>query len=83
MQCLNMARMAQEGCWPRCQSTNRYKHGIEFCAQRFLCKDGDKTNTATTGTPFHRLCDKTKLLENAACTADGLSERKTAARIGI
>ena len=83
VQRLIMARMAQEGCCPRCQSTNRYKHGIEFGSQRFRCKDCGKTYTATTGTPFHRLRDKTKLLENAACMSDGLSVRKTAARMDI
>jgi transposase-like protein len=83
VQRLIMARMAQEGCCPRCQSTSRYKHGTEFGAQRFRCKDCNKTYTATTGTPFHRLRDKTKLLENAACMADGLSVRKTAARMDI
>lgn len=83
VQRLIMARMAQEGCCPRCQSTSRYKHGIEFGAQRFRCKDCNKTYTATTGTPFHRLRDKPKLLENAACMADGLSLRKTAARMDI
>lgn len=83
VQRLIMARMTQEGCCPRCQSTNRYKHGIEFGAQRFRCKDCGKTYTATTGTPFHRLREKTKLLENAACMADGLSVRKTAARMDI
>ncbi len=83
VQRLIMARMAQEGCCPRCQSTSRYKHGIEFGSQRFRCKDCGKTFTATTGTPFHRLRDKTKLLENAACMTDGLSVRKTAARMDI
>jgi len=83
VQRLITARMAQEGCCPRCQSTRRYKHGMECGAQRFRCKDCGKTYTATTGTPFHRLRDKTKLLENAACMADGLSVRKTAARMDI
>lgn len=83
VQRLIMARMAQEGCCPRCQSTRKFKHGIEFGAQRFRCKDCNKTYTATTGTPFHRLRDKSKLLENAACMADGLSIRKTAARMDI
>jgi hypothetical protein len=49
--------------------------------QRFRCKGCGKTFTATTGTPFHRLRDKTKLLENATCLADGLSIRKTAQRL--
>lgn len=83
VQRLIMARLAHEGGCPRCQSTSRYKHGIECGAQRFRCKDCGKTYTATTGTPFHRLRDKTKLLENAACMVDGLSVRKTAARVDI
>jgi transposase-like protein len=83
VQRLIMARMAEQGCCPRCQSTRKFKHGFEFGAQRFRCKDCNKTYTATTGTPFHRLRDKPKLLENAACMADGLSIRKTAARMDI
>jgi len=63
VQRLIMARLAQEGCCRRCQSTSKYKHGTEFGAQRFRCKDCGKTFTATTGTPFHRLRDKSKLLE--------------------
>ena len=76
-----LARLAEQGGGPRCQSSRMYKHGIEFGTQRFRCKDCGKSFTATTGTPFHRLRDKTKLLENAACVSDGLSVRKTAARM--
>lgn len=83
VQRLVLARLAEQGGCPRCQSTRMYKHGVEFGSQRFRCKDCGKTFTATTGTPFHRLRDKSKLLENAACMADGLSVRKTAARMDI
>ena len=83
VQRLLMARLAEQGGCPHCQSSRMVKHGIEFNAQRFRCKDCGKTFTATTGTPLHRLRDKSKLLENAACMADGLSVRKTAARIDI
>jgi len=83
VQRLIVARMAEQGSCPHCQSSRKVKHGIEFGAQRFRCKDCGKTFTATTGTPFHRLRDKSKLLENAACMADGLSVRKTAARMDI
>ncbi|MDC0947829.1 IS1595 family transposase [Gammaproteobacteria bacterium] len=83
VQRLIMARLAEHGSCPRCQSANRNKHGVEFGSQRFRCKDCGKTYSATTGTPFHRLRDKTKLLENAACMADGLSVRKTAAKMDI
>ena len=83
VQRLIMAPMAEQGSCPRCQSSRKVKHGTEFGAQCFRCKDCGKTFTATTGTPFHRLRNKSNLLENAACIADGLSVRKTAARLGF
>ena len=83
VQRLVMARMAERKCCPHCEGTKVVKHGVEFGSQRFRCKDCGKTFTALTGTPFHRLRDKAKLLENAACMADGLSVRKTAARLEI
>lgn len=81
VQRLVMARMAERQCCPHCESTKVNKHGMEFGSQRFRCKDCGKTFTALTGTPFHRLRGKEQLLENAACMADGLSIRKTAARL--
>jgi len=83
VQRLVMARMAERKCCPHCDGTHVVKHGVEFGSQRFRCKDCGKTFTALTGTPFHRLRGKEKLLENAACMADGLSVRKTAARLGF
>lgn len=83
VQRLIMARMAERKCCPHCQGEKVVKHGVEFGSQRFRCKDCRKTFTALTGTPFHRLRDKEKLLENAACMADGLSVRKTAERVKI
>jgi transposase-like protein len=83
VQRLVMARIAERRCCPHCDGSHVVKHGIEFESQRFRCKGCGKTFTALTGTPFHRLRDKTKLLENAACMADGLSVRKTAARLGF
>lgn len=59
------------------------KHGIEFGSQRFLCKDCHKTFTALTGTQFHRLRGKEKILDNATCIVNGLLVRKTAVRLGI
>ena len=83
VQRLVMARMAERKCCPHCESGSIVKHGIEFGSQRFRCKDCHKTFTALTGTPFHRLRGKEKLLDNAACMVDGLSVRKTAVRLGI
>jgi transposase-like protein len=81
VQRLVMARMAERKCCPHCENTKVNKHGREFGSQRFRCKGCGKTLTALTGTPFHRLRGKEQLLENAACMADGLSIRKTAARL--
>jgi transposase-like protein len=72
----------QGGC-PHCGHAEVVKFGTTDGTQRYRCKGCGKTFTATTGTPFHRLRDKTKLLENAACLADGLSIRKTAQRLGF
>ena len=83
VQRLVMARMAERKCCPHCDGTKVNKHGMEFGSQRYRCKDCGKTFTALTGTPFHRLRGKEQLLENAACMADGLSIRKTAARLGM
>ena len=80
---LVMARMAERKCCPHCDGTKVVKHGVEHESQRFRCKDCSKTFTALTGTPFHRLRGKEKLLENAACMVDGLSVRKTAVRLDI
>jgi transposase-like protein len=80
---LVMARMAERKCCPHCGGTKVVKHGIDHESQRFRCKDCRKTFTALTGTPFHRLRGKSQLLENAACMVDGLSVRKTAARLGM
>ena len=70
VQRLVMARLAECPCCPHCAGTTMVKHGVEFGSQRFRCKGCGKTFTALTGTPFHRLRGKTKLLENAACMVD-------------
>ncbi len=59
------------------------KNGLSRGTQRFLCNECGKTFTALTGTPFHRMRNKDKLLENALCMADGLTLEKTASRLGI
>ena len=75
--------VAEQHCCPHCASENFVKFGFSSGSQRFRCKDCRKTFNALTGTPFNRLRGKEKLLENAACMADGLSVRKTAARTGM
>lgn len=76
-------RMADERCCPFCNGRKVSKHGSANGNPRFLCGSCRKTFSALTGTPFHRVRDKEKLLENAACMADGLSLEKTADRLGI
>jgi len=84
VQCLVASRLAEQGGCPHCDSAEVVKHGSAHGTQRFRCKGcGNTVPTALTGTPFHRLWTKAKLLENAACLADGLSIRKTAERLGF
>ena len=75
--------MVERHCCPHCTSESVVKFGFSSGSQRFRCKDCRKTFNSLTGTPFSRLRNKEKLLENAACMVDGLSVRKTAARMGI
>ena len=83
VQRLVASRLAEQGGCPHCGSAGVVKHGLVHGTQRFRCKGCGKTFTGLTGTPFHRLRTKSKLLENAACLADGLSIRKTAERLGF
>jgi len=72
----------QHGC-PHCHGTDVVKNGKARGTQRFICRSCHKSFTPLTGTPLHRLRNKDKLLDNAACMIDGLSIRKTAARLGF
>jgi transposase-like protein len=75
-------RQAEHPC-PHCGGSHIVKNGSEDGVQRFLCRDCRKSFTATTGTPFHRLREKERLLAYAACMVDGLSIRKTGARMSM
>ena len=66
-----------------CQSSEIIKHGSSRGNQRYRCKSCGKTFMPLTGTPLNMLHKKSMFLEYAACMADGLSIRKTAARLGI
>ena len=66
-----------------CQSSEVIKHGSSNGNQRYRCKSCGKTFMPLTGTPLNMLHKKSMLLDYAACMADGLSIRKTAARLGI
>ena len=77
------ARLAEQHGCPYCHSTNVVKNGKARGTQRFMCRPCGKSFSPLTGTPLHRLHNKEKLLDNAACMVDGLSIRKTAARLGF
>lgn len=79
---LLLARLSERHC-PHCAGERIVKNGNNKGIQRFLCRDCAKTFAATTGTPFHRLREKVSLLDYAACMADGLSIRQSAARVGM
>lgn len=76
-------RLQEQAACPHCGGEAIVKFGHSGASQRYRCKGCGKTFTALTGTPFVRLRDKDKLLANAACMAEGLSIRRTAARLGI
>ncbi len=76
-------RLQAHAACPHCEGEEIVKFGHSGASQRYRCKGCGKTFTALTGTPFVRLRDKDKLLANAACMAEGLSIRKTAAKLGI
>ena len=65
-----------------CQSSESIKHGSSCGNQRYRCKSCGKTFMPLTGTPLNMLHKKSMFLEYAACMADGLSIRKTAATPG-
>lgn len=79
---INERHEAQGAC-PHCASPDYVRFGKSGGTQRYRCKACRKTFTALTGTPFARLRGKDQLLANAECMAEGLSVRKTAARLGM
>lgn len=76
------AKVIEAQC-PHCGGGHVVKNGSGDGVQRFLCRGCGKSFTATTGTPFHRLRGKEQLLAYASCMVDGLSIRKTCARVGM
>jgi transposase-like protein len=74
--------LAERHC-PHCGGEHIVKNGRGDGVQRFLCRACRKSFTVTTGTPFHHLRDKEKLLAYAECMADSLSIRKSAFKVGL
>ena len=76
-------RVGEQVTCPHCQDPRSVKFGKTHGQQRYRCKACSKTFIALTGTPFVRLRDKSKLIEQAACMTEGLTLRKTAAKLEI
>lgn len=69
---------------PHCSGTSLYAWGTTASGQnRQRCRSCLKTFTALTGTGFERLRVKSRLIENIACMAQGLSVRQTADRLQV
>lgn len=84
IQDLTEKRITATGACPHCGSLDFVRWGRTGTGdQRFRCRDCLATFTSLTGTPFCRIHDKGKLLENAACMKDFLSVRKTAELIDV
>ncbi|MFC3108452.1 hypothetical protein ACFS07_32350 [Undibacterium arcticum] len=81
----NNQRVIEErlGQHAHCHGDQVVKFGQTHGQQRYRCKSCLRTFIALTGTPFVYLHDKSKLLEQAACMAEGLTIRKSAERVGL
>jgi len=72
------------GACPHCGGVDPWRWGTTASGQsRFKCRACEKTFTPLTGTGFEKLRNKHKLIENAACMAEGLSVRATAERLQV
>ncbi|MBU9172897.1 IS1595 family transposase [Burkholderia gladioli] len=84
VQDLTDRRVDAMGACPHCGNAEFARWGRTATGdQRYRCAGCRKTFTSLTGTPFSRVHDKAKLLENAACMKDLLSVREAADRMGV
>jgi transposase-like protein len=84
VQDLTDKRVDAMGACPHCGNAEFARWGRTATGdQRYRCAGCRKTFTSLTGTPFSRVHDKAKLLENAACMKDLLSVREAADRMGV
>lgn len=84
VQGLTDRRIQTLGACPHCGTAEFARWGRTGTGdQRYRCGGCRKTFTSLTGTPFSRVHDKAKLLENAACMKDLLSVRDAADRLGV
>lgn len=84
VQDLTDKRVEVLGACPHCRHAEFVRWGRTATGdQRYRCGGCYKTFSSLTGTPFSRVHDKSKLLENAACMKDLLSVRDAADRLGV
>lgn len=69
---------------PHCSGAKLWAWGTTASGQsRLRCCSCKRTFTPLTGTGFERLREKPRLIENAACMAEGLTVRQTAERLNV
>lgn len=84
VQDLTDKRVEALGACPHCGNVEFARWGRTGTGdQRYRCGGCFKTFTSLTGTPFSRVHNKAKLLENASCMKDLLSVRDAAERLGV
>lgn len=84
VQGLTEQRVEALGACPLCSHAEFARWGsTKAGVQRYRCGGCRKTFTNLTGTPFNRVHDKTKLLENAGCMKQLLSVREAAEQLGV
>lgn len=84
VQDLTDKRVEALGACPHCGNVEFARWGRTGAGdQRYRCGGCFKTFTSLTGTPFSRVHNKAKLLENASCMKDLLSVRDAAERLGV
>jgi len=77
------ARFAVEPLCPHCQSSEVAKWGSANSLKRYRCKTCKVTFNALTGTPLAQLHKRALWTGHAQALADGISLRKTAARLNV
>jgi transposase-like protein len=76
-------RMAQHPGCPKCQARHVVRNGQADRLQRYKCRSCGVTFNALTGTPLARLRQRDKWLAQVYAMEEGLSIRKSAARMGV
>lgn len=76
-------RLTEARACPKCDGERIVRNGFANGLQRYKCRACGVTFNALTGTSLARLRHRDKWLGQAEAMADGLSVRKTAARLGV